>query len=222
MACEWPIVGPQGLRFCEKITASISHDFKNMLAIINESAGLLGDLIVMSEGGRPLDLGRVKTVADRITKQVLRADKLVKHMNQFAHSYGDPVKSLNLNELLDMMSALALRLSSMAGVTLVPPPPGSPAVAVTTWPFFLEHMVWRCLELAMGAAGAGKEVGLEAETTGTGARIRFTRLAGLAEASLDGFPGIGGQALLDALEADVRVDAEAGEIVLSLPQKIEA
>jgi hypothetical protein len=42
------------------MTASISHEIKNVMAIINESAGLLEDYSLMAEKGMPIDPERLK------------------------------------------------------------------------------------------------------------------------------------------------------------------
>jgi len=44
------------LRFFGKIVASISHEIKNVMAIINEKAGLIKDLTLMAEKGVESDL----------------------------------------------------------------------------------------------------------------------------------------------------------------------
>ena len=42
-----------GLRFFGMMTASVSHEIKNVLAIINENAGLMSDLTqMMMKSGR--------------------------------------------------------------------------------------------------------------------------------------------------------------------------
>ena len=46
-------LGESGLRFFGKISASISHEIKNAIAVMNENAGLIKDLIMMAERGRP-------------------------------------------------------------------------------------------------------------------------------------------------------------------------
>ncbi len=48
-------IGECGLQCFGSISASISHELKNALAIINENAGLLEDLSFMAEKGLPLD-----------------------------------------------------------------------------------------------------------------------------------------------------------------------
>jgi len=211
--------GWSGLQFFGKMSASISHEIKNALATINETAGLLEDLTFLAEKGKPLDSERLKTLSGRIMKQVRRADEIVKNMNRFAHSIDDSVKSVELGEVLKLMAALSERFASMRGITLEMNPPSSP-VAITTDPFFLNHLLWRCVDFAMNAAGQGKTVGLLTEETENGPRIRFTRLEGLAEAPAGTFPAQGEKDLLDALKAELRVDAEAGELVLALSRDI--
>jgi hypothetical protein len=104
----------------------------------------------------------------------------------------------------------------MQGVTLKPENPLSPPV-VTTSPFFLENLVWLCLNLAMKASGKGKTVGLVAEKGETGARIRFTQLEAIETALKNCFPTEQVNALLCTLNAEISIDTDAGEIVLSLP-----
>jgi hypothetical protein len=48
-------IAETGLQFYGKITASVSHEIKNVLAIINENAGLLEDFTFMADRGKPID-----------------------------------------------------------------------------------------------------------------------------------------------------------------------
>jgi signal transduction histidine kinase len=202
------------------MTASISHEIKNVLAIINENAGLLEDITLMAEKGMPIDPEKVKTQAGRIKNQVRRADGIVKNMNKFAHSVDESLMSVDLAELSELMAALSGRFAYMRGVKLEPASMGSSAT-ITTKPFLLENLVWLCLDFAMDRAGRGKTVGLIAEKTEDGGRIRFTQLDALGEAPTDKFPGEVEKALLAALKAQITKDVEAGEIVLSISKNIE-
>jgi len=60
------INGENALKFFGKMTASISHELKNVLAIINENAGLLEDLCAMAEKGRPVDPVRIKPCPEKL------------------------------------------------------------------------------------------------------------------------------------------------------------
>jgi len=220
MSNDWELIGRTGLAFFGKMTASISHEIKNVLAIINENAGLLEDITLMAVRGKPINLDRLKTQAERIKNQIRRADVIVKNMNRFAHSVDESLMSVDLAELLEFLVVLSSRLAYTRGVKLEPSSMGSSAT-ITTDLFLLENLLWLCLDFAMEMAGTGKAVRLIVEKTGDGGRIRFTQLETLKEAPADKFPGEVENALLVSLNAQIRKDVEAGELVLSISKKIE-
>jgi signal transduction histidine kinase len=215
MSRRCDIVGETGLQFYGKICASLSHEIKNALAIINEDAGLLNDFAALADQGRPMDPERVKTLAGKVMEQTRRADGIVGNMNSFAHSVDSTVDTVELGTILELVVALAGRFASMRGVALEQKS-ATTRVVIDADPFFLENLVWLCLDFAMDSAGEGKTVGLEAEETDKGARIRFTRLQGLSERQTEVFPGEREKALMDALEAKLTVDVGAGELVLTM------
>ena len=49
------------LQFFGRVSASISHELKNVLAIINENAGLLEDFTLMGDRGIPTGSPTVST-----------------------------------------------------------------------------------------------------------------------------------------------------------------
>jgi C4-dicarboxylate-specific signal transduction histidine kinase len=220
MSSDWELIGRMGLAFFGKMTASISHEIKNVLAIINENAGLLEDVTLMAERGTPVDPERLKTQAVRIKNQVSRADGIVKNMNKFAHSVDESLMSVDLAELSELLAALSGRLAYTRGVKLEPASVGSSATIMTN-PFLLENLVWLCLDFAIDRAGGGKTVGLIAEKTEAGGRIRFTQLEALGEPPTDKFPGEVEKALLATLKAKITKDVEGGELVLTISKHIE-
>jgi len=213
------IIGEIGLQFYGKTAASLSHEMKNALAIMNENAGLLEDFAAMAEGGVPIDPGRLKSLAGKIIKQVRRADGIVGTMNRFAHSVDESVADVDLGEIVEFVVALWRRLASMQGVTLEPRRGDSP-VTITTNPFFLQNLISLCLDFAMAKVGAGKTVSLVAEETENGAEVRFMGVGGLAEVP-DTFPANREKILLEALGAQLAVDTEAGELVLTLSRDVD-
>jgi C4-dicarboxylate-specific signal transduction histidine kinase len=219
MSWKPDILGETGLQFFGKMSASISHEIKNALAIINESAGLLEDLTVMAAKGMPIDPEKLKTTAGRVMKQVRRADGIVKNMNRFAHSVDESLKSVDLCDVLVFMGALAARSAAMRGVSLDVKPTAGP-VTVHTNPFLLENLIWLCLDFAMEVAGTGKIVGMVAGRREKGAEIRFIRLDALGEAVEGRFPGEKEKALLQALKSETAVERAAGKLILTLPEDV--
>lgn len=213
------VVCESGLQFFGKMTASISHELKNVLAIINENAGLLEDLALMADKGMPLEPERVKALAGKIMSQIQRADGIIRNTNTFAHSVDESVRQIDLGELLSLLVALSSRFASMRGVTLELKPPQSP-VSIITNQFFLENLVWLCLDFAMDAAGGGKTVVLSTEKTGNVALITLAVLEGLLGASEIMFPGKREEDLIGALQGELTAVRDTGEIILTLPADI--
>ena len=159
MNYDWNILGEAGFQFFGKMSASISHEIKNALAIMNENAGLFEDYASIAEKGISIDLQRLKSLAGNIRNQVQRADEIVRNMNRFAHSVDRAENAIEVGELLALMTSLAHRFATMRGVTLELKQPQKP-VTITTNQFFLEHLIWLCLEFATDKAGEEKIVGL--------------------------------------------------------------
>ncbi len=205
-----------GVRFFGQVTASISHEMKNVLAIINENAGLLEDLAAMAEKGKPLDEGRVKAVSGKIRDQVRRGDEIIKNMNRFAHSVDEPVGQVDLREVLGLVAGFSRRTASTKRILLELKTPETP-VPVTTKKFSLENAIWLCLRIAMDAAGESSTIGLIADAKPNGASVRFT---GLTAVTHENRPfGGEAEAVLAALGADLAIQPQLGEIVLSLPAR---
>jgi signal transduction histidine kinase len=220
MSCGWDIIGEVGLQFFGKVTASISHEIKNALAIINENAGLLEDYALMAGKGKRINPEKLEVLAEKVMKQIRRADGIISNMNTFAHSVDESVKSIDLGETVEIVASLCHRFASMRGVSLEPSPPPKP-VMITTNPFFLKTLIWLCLDFAMDAAGEHKSVGLMAEETENGARIRITNLGGLKEVPPDTFPSERQRAVLRVLNAEVAANVADSEIMITLSKNMD-
>ncbi|MEF2144526.1 MAG: sensor histidine kinase [Desulfovibrionaceae bacterium] len=142
-----------GVKYFGRMTASVSHELKNVLAIINEDAGLIEDLCALSLKGHPLPPDRLSAVCGTIRAQVRRGDEIVARMNRFAHSPDEDVAQFDLNELVEFAVGLCSRFADMreAGIA-VEPGTGS---LVTAPRFPLLHLLTLCLEAALTAAGRG-------------------------------------------------------------------
>jgi C4-dicarboxylate-specific signal transduction histidine kinase len=96
--------------------AGLSHDLKNVLAILGESVGLLGDLV---------DAGTVSTpevavdrVFERVARQLERADGLASGLSRFAHTFDDPDAAQPLSHLVDQAFFLVDRRARSRPVAL--------------------------------------------------------------------------------------------------------
>jgi signal transduction histidine kinase len=173
-----PIIAEDGLRFFGEMTASVSHEIKNCLAIMNESAGLIQDLVMLNQKGKPLDPERLDRIAGQITGQIQRADTVVKNLNSFAHSADVPEKSIDLGEILSLSMALAQRFAVNRGISLNLLLPKEKIIAFTR-PFLLMHVIWQYLDFSMAAAGPEKMVTIIPQLKGENIEIVFQKLENL-------------------------------------------
>jgi C4-dicarboxylate-specific signal transduction histidine kinase len=215
MAQKPEITTETALQFFGKISASISHELKNVLAILNENAGLLEDVTLMADRGVPLDPVRLKTMAEVVKKQISRADAIIGNMNRFAHSTDQSLATVDLAQTIETVLAVTARFVSMQDVRIDWQLPENP-VALRTVPFFLMNLVWLCLAFAMSATGNAKQIVLSAEAAQGGVRIRFRGLAGLSPVLLDAFPSDRERDLLEMLGAELTAELESEEMVLAL------
>lgn len=148
-----------GLAYFGKMTAAMSHELKNCLAIMNENAGLIQDLLVMNQSGHPLEPDRLGRITTGISRQIHRADTLLKQMNIFAHSVDLPQQQVDLKEAVCLASAIGARLAANQRVEIHPGAMGAADEADAsgrpvsmTAPFFpLLNLIWQTLEAVMTA-----------------------------------------------------------------------
>ena len=209
-----------GLKFFSKISASISHEIKNVLAIINENAGLLEDFTFMADKGKPIDPARLKLMAATVQKQIGRADTILKNMSRFAQSIDETAADVDLNQILELVIALTDRFAAMQQVKVdLQLPSNSPTI--TTAPFYLINLLCLCLDFSMSAVGDQKRLEISMAKADDGVQIHFGRLAGLTPGLLETFPSVSEKKLLAVLAADLTAQPDAEKITIRLHSKLE-
>ena len=213
---ETPVnIAEPSLQFFGKISASMSHEIKNVLAIINENAGLLEDFTLMADRGMPIDPARLKGMAETVKKQIRRADEITKNLNRLAHSIDLTLATVDLAETTELVIALTARFAAMKGVEIDVHLPKHP-VKFRTAPFFLIHLLWLCLDFAMSVCGDEKRVELEADESEGKVRFQFGQLAGITESVQKTLSSEREKILLEVLTAELSTDIKNAQIVLQL------
>ncbi|MFO7716706.1 sensor histidine kinase [Desulfosarcina sp.] len=206
----------EGTRFFGEICASISHEIKNTLAIINENAGLLQDMLQMNAKGLPLSPERLSGLSQSIARQVARGDRIVGAMNRFAHSADKPSETVDVDAVIRFIVDLAARLIIMRKAVVQIEAPPRP-VTIVTHRFFLENLVWGCLCRAMDACAPGQPVRIFIQKMEKSVQIGFGGLARDCLAAGVPFPSPREKQVADFLGAQLRVDQKQGQINLNLP-----
>ncbi len=204
------------LQFFGKVSASISHEIKNVLAVIRETSGLMEDLIVMNREGKPLDVERLQNLAEKIRHQTGRADEIVKNMNRFAHSVDDPVKTVAVKDCLELSLTLFQRLAGMRGVELQADLPKD-AVTVTANLFFLQNLLGNLVETAVDRVGDGKRIRVGARKCPGGVEVIFRGLQPSSASDLEGSLDAPTRCLLALFEAKLHFDVDRQALVVHFP-----
>jgi signal transduction histidine kinase len=164
------------LAFFGKITASVSHELNNVIAIVNEYSGLLGDLVAGDQQGRPLDPARIERASQAIQKQIKRGQLIIKRLNRFAHSADEAVQSCDLASLTTDIADLALRLIEKKQAQLERRLPDNPVI-VESNPFGLQQAIFSALLLLLNVAECGNQLILELRPVASGAVIEVSGAA---------------------------------------------
>jgi len=201
---DWGESATAGLAFFSKMSACISHDVKNHLAIINEKAGLCGDLLMIAEQkGRPLDSDMVKELAQDIIKQVKRADQVVKNLNRLAHSVDEPI------------AVIPERLLSAKGLRVKTNLPTS-SLQVESNPFFLMYIMYHFIHSAMNASNNG-EVQIDLKDVGDAGKITISGLSDAKGRLAEAMP-TPISVLEDKLGITVDLEGNVDEVVIHVPK----
>lgn len=216
MTARYDSIGASGLQFFGKVSASISHELKNVLAIINENAGLLEDLSFAARRGSAIDPERLERTVQNFSKQIRRADEILKNMNRFAHSVDQFEAQIDLGELAGLVAQLAGRKAAMAKILIEAAAPDTP-VSLASNPFLLENLVWLCLEFAIANSAPGTTIRLIPDKTGGAAALHLDGVSGLAQAYPGAMPA-GYAEILAALGATLTPDLAAGRLTIAIGQ----
>ena len=173
--------------FMGKVTAGLTHELKNIFAIIKESAGLMEDLLAMSTDEHLTHQDRFVRSLARVGEQVARGVDLAVRLNRFAHAPDKAVAEVDLNELADHAAFLAHRLARTMGVTLEIVAGDKPPVVVTN-PFRAQMMLFEGIDLLVHLEGRGTHIAIRPAESNEGTvslELAYEAGAGNGQASSD-------------------------------------
>jgi hypothetical protein len=208
-----------GIGFFGTVMASISHELKNRIAIIKEQAGLLKDYSAMAEQGQKISTERLGRLGQGLSEQVVKADTVLKNMNQFAHSVDIIVQPTDLNDLLRLSISLAKHFSELHRIT-IKLRAAAPPVQITTSPFFLTNLIWLCFETLIRVADRPGTIELDlVKKAKGGGLIRLQSDAAELKAAKQVIPE-NLKLLADALQADVEWKSTDNVLLVGLQADI--
>lgn len=144
-------VPTNGLAFFGAVTASVSHELNNVISIIDQTAGLLQDMIAGEQQGIPIGIERLTEMAASVRNQTSRGLGIIRRLNRFAHGTDHPVSEFDLNEVAENLVQLTGRLADLKR-TRLDFKPYPMTLTVTGSPFLLQQAAFGILLVLLNAS----------------------------------------------------------------------
>jgi C4-dicarboxylate-specific signal transduction histidine kinase len=91
--------------FIGKILSLYTHEVKNHLAVINESVGLIGDILEFNTGPSR-DPAQMLEIVQNVKAAIKRSSEFTGFLNRFAHRMDAPISSFNAGDVVEEVAAL--------------------------------------------------------------------------------------------------------------------
>ena len=209
---EMARIGTEGLTFFSRTNRLISHELKNVLAIISETLGLIEELSAMAKEGADLPPGKIEALSESILEEIQRANRIVRGMNAFAHQVDQFLEEIDLTQSVPVITELAGLDANVKKITFqfgaADPCP------VYTSPFFLNALIFRLIRSYAGQAAPDATVRIDFTADQTTAGIVFS---GLQPELLGEVPTAGQQFLADLLQARLTVAEKEPHLSINIP-----
>jgi C4-dicarboxylate-specific signal transduction histidine kinase len=209
----------RGAAFVAQVAAGTTHEIRNILAIVKESAGLIEDLIFAFNRRGSLDQDKLKRSLERIDAQVARGTDLLSNLNRFAHSLDPSPEPIEVaREIQQVVSLCQFRARRKRHTLQVLP--GGQNLTVAVDPFRFQMSLFAAVNCCLEQLPEGSTVSISADRRDRRPTVEFAG-QGVDEATLPGPTGAMGWSplveLADDLGASVEITNSAYGFRISLP-----
>jgi C4-dicarboxylate-specific signal transduction histidine kinase len=161
------------ITFFGRITASVTHELQNMLAVVKETAGLMEDLAAISKQDSG-SLGKnLEKSIEVINRQIARGSDLLMNLNRFSHNPDNPLIQTDLYETVGEIVVLSARFAAMKKVSLDLHPAEQP-ISLTINVVRLQMALFSCIELCLDIASSGETLHINLEEEPERVKIQFS------------------------------------------------
>ncbi len=204
------------LEFFGKVNANISHELKNILAIISETAGFLNDLTELARQGNDIELSMLENCSSSIAEEIQRGFDTIKQMNKFAHSVDVPIREIDLQETMALMVKLSGFLSYASKVKM--DKPAARIDPILTFPFLFQNLIYDILCFTYQAADTYGEITIAFESKDSkGTHLILSTMTG--NPSKD-FPDDNIRKAADALGVKIAFNSTQFKLDLWIPYRL--
>ncbi len=159
--------------FYGRIIASYTHEIRNILAVIRESAGLMQDIMgLIPENDMP-HYDKLTNSLAAVERNVLRGHDLSTRLNEFAHSSDVETAETDLYQSIDMLASLCKKIAERQKVAIKVVQPDQPVI-LKTRPIELLLTVFMCVESLFSSTEKESEISVSIIQKDSTAQIIFS------------------------------------------------
>lgn len=149
------------IAFFGKITASLTHELKNVLAVIKETSGLLGDILELKDLQKFSHKEKFQNAILTIQKQIDHGVTLLNHLNRFAHTSDQELVEIDLYETIKELKILSGRYARLKNIALNVKPPDI-YINFTTCQISLQMVLFSCLDYCISNLPQNSQIDISA------------------------------------------------------------
>lgn len=214
--------------FFGKITAGITHEMKNVLAIIKESSGLMEDILSLSPDALVSYQEKLEKSLNKIKNQIQRGVELTDLLNKFAHTPDETIGKIDLYESFEQLVALSQRFARIKNVILkaAAPKQSDDQTTLVTRPVQWQMALFTAIECCLNAMPAGGEIHIDF-AKGPGKYTVHILCTGDLPALTEFSSGLTAfekwpilQNISAVLQGSAQLDESAHGILISIPEEI--
>ncbi|TFG36624.1 MAG: HAMP domain-containing histidine kinase [Nitrospirales bacterium] len=160
------------LRFIGKILAGFTHEIKNHLAIVKESAGLRGDMIQLGKSTQD-DSGQYLEIVQSIEEQIEKSTTHFTYLNRLSHRMDTPLSTFSVNDSIEELAALLQRFANQKKI-MIEKDLQKDLAPVHSNPSMLQFLVFTFLEEMLTELDKNSRISIKTEGANNAVAIRIT------------------------------------------------
>ena len=159
--------------FVAEVTAGTTHEIRNILAIVKESAGLIEDLIHAFNKRGSLDQDKLIRSLGRIDAGVARGTEILSNLNRFAHSLDNVQDTVDVTREIQQVASLC-QFRARRKRHLLQVQPGDQSLMVVIDPFRFQMSLFAAVGCCLEQLPEGSTVSISTDRKGDRPTIEFT------------------------------------------------
>ena len=144
--------------FLSTIMARTTHELRNVLAIVKESAGLIEDIVRVCRDKGALDEEKVQRATGRIDAQVKRGADLLTNLNRLSHALDRDRDTVDLRQDLEQVVFLSQRFARKSGQEIAAEE--GEGETLTTHPLRLQMILFAAIQCCLEQFPEGARITL--------------------------------------------------------------